>query len=225
MKTIIDFYSSLKPSIKSTIWVTLFIIVFIIIVRIKMRHYDATKPAKGIVLYCELFVKLMNDFSKELMGKRWKFFSPYFISIAMFIFLANISGLFGFTPPTCSISVTGTLAMLTFILVQTFGIISNGPKQYLKDMCTPVLMTPMNIVGELSTPISMAFRLFGNILSGCILTTLIYSFLGWFALVVTPPLHAIFDIAFGLIQTLIFVILTAVNVSNKFSENEFNMNE
>ena len=220
---IADEYALLAPQIKATIWVTLFLIVLVIALRIIMevKHYDASKPAKGIILLVESFVRLMNNFSKEMMGKRWKFFAPYFISLSVYLFAANISGLFGFTPPTSSISVTGTLALLTFIFIQVFGIISTGPKQYIKDICSPIPMTPMNIIGEIATPLSLAFRLFGNILSGVILTGLVYGFLGWYALIATPFLHAIFDIAFGLIQTLVFVILSAVNIANKFSESEF----
>ena len=227
LNSISTFYSSLTGQIKATIWVTLGLIVFIIVVRIVMAatHYSADKPAKGLILICESFVKMMNNFSKEMMGKRWKFFAPYFISLAMFLFFANISGLFGFTPPTSSVTVTGTLALVTFIFIETFGIISNGPIGWAKDLCTPLPMTPMNIVGEISTPVSMAFRLFGNILSGVILTGLVYGFFSWKAIIITPLLHAIFDIAFGLIQTIVFVILSAVNISNKFNESEFELEE
>lgn len=220
---IVNFWNSLSVQIQGTIMITVFLLVLIIILRIMMRNYTADKPAKGIILFVEKFVKLMNNFSKEMMGKRWKFFAPYFIALSVFLFLANIAGLFGITPPTTSITVTGTLAIITFLFIQTFGIISTGPKQYLKDLCSPIPMTPMNIVSEFAFPLSLTFRLFGNILSGVILTTLIYTFLGGFAIIVTPALHAVFDIGFGLIQTLVFVILSAVFIANKFSENEFDM--
>lgn len=221
---IINIYNNLTDQIKASIWVTLFLIILCIVIRILLNKYDPKKPAKGLLLLVIAFVKKMNDFSKEMMGRKWRIFAPYFISLSMFIFFANISGLFGFTPPTSSLTVTMTLSLITFVLIQTFGIISNGPIGYIKGICDPIPLTPLNIIGELSTPLSMMFRLFGNILSGVILTTLIYSFMGWFAVLVTPPMHAVFDIGTGLIQTLVFVILTAVNIANKFSENEFEMN-
>lgn len=221
MQWLVDFWNSLTPSIKSTIIITIALLIFIVIIRILMRNYDSTKPAKGLILFVEKFVKLMNNFSKEMMGKRWKIFAPYFITLSVFLFVANISGLFGLTPPTTSITVTGTLALITFLMIQIFGIVSTGAKTYLKDLCTPIPMTPMNIIGELAFPLSLAFRLFGNILSGAILTTLVYSFFGWLSIIITPPLHLVFDIGFGLIQTLVFVILSAVFIANKFSENEF----
>ena len=223
MQWLIDFWQSLTPSIKSTIIITFVLLILIVILRIMMRNYDSTRPAHGIILFVEKFFKLMNDFSREMMGKRWKIFAPYFITLSVFLFTANISGLFGLTPPTTSLTVTGTLAIITFLMIQIFGIISTGPKQYLKDICSPIPMTPMNIIGEIAFPLSLMFRLFGNILSGAILTTLVYSFFGWFSLIITPELHLIFDIGFGLIQTLVFVILSAVFIANKFSENEFEM--
>ena len=221
MQWLVDFWQSLTPSIKSTIIITIALLIFIVILRVLLRKYDSAHPAKGIVLFVEKFFKLMNDFSKEMMGKRWKVFAPYFITLSVFLFVAHISGLFGLTPPTTSITVTGTLAIITFLMIQIFGMISTGPRQYLKDICSPIPMTPMNIIGELAFPLSLAFRLFGNILSGAILTTLVYSFFGWLSLLITPGLHLVFDIGFGLIQTLVFVILSAVFIANKFSENEF----
>lgn len=218
---IIDFYKSLSPSTQSIIWVTLFLLIVIILLRIMLRDYSADKPAKGITLICESFVKMMNGFTKEMLGKRWRALAPYFISLAIYIFVANISGLFGFTPPTVSLSVTFALGMVTFFLIQILGIKANGVKGYVKDLCSPVVMTPMNIISEISVPISLGVRLFGNILSGSIISILLYSFLGWFAVFITPPVHALFDVLFGFIQTFIFLMLTAVNIGNKFSENDF----
>ncbi|MBQ6816956.1 MAG: F0F1 ATP synthase subunit A [Bacilli bacterium] len=218
---IVEFYRSLTPAIQSTIWVTLFLILVIVLLRIKMRNYSADKPAKGIILLCESFVKMMNGFTKGMLGKRWRALAPYFITLGVFLFVANISGLFGFTPPTVSLSVTFSLGLITFFLIQIFGMKANGVGAHLKDLCSPVLMAPMNIIGEIAVPVSLAIRLFGNILSGSILTILLYSFLGWAAVVITPPIHAIFDVVFGFIQTFIFVMLTAVNIGNKFSESEF----
>ena len=219
----IEFYKSLAPSIKSTIWVTLILVILIIILRVYMKisRYNSDKPAKGIILFVEQFIDLMNNFSKEMVGKRWRSLAPYFITLSIFLFTANISGLFGFTPPTVSLSVTVALSLITFIMIHFWGIRSSGIKKYLKGIADPLPMTPLNIISELAVPISLSFRLFGNILSGSIMMLLLYGFFGWLALLVTPALHAIFDIAFGLIQTLVFVMLTAVFIGNKLDESEF----
>ena len=198
MNVIIDFYKSLSPSVQSTIWITLILIILMILFRIKIRNYTADKPAKGIVLFVESYIKLMNNFSKEMVGKRWRSLAPYFTTIATFIFVSNISGLFGFRPPTVSLSVTLTLALMSFFMIQFSGIRSTGIKEYLKGFASPAPMLPLNIISELVVPVSLSVRLFGNILSGSVLLSLIYGFFGWLALLVSPVLHAVFDIAFGL---------------------------
>jgi len=218
---IIDFYNSLSPSIKSSLWITLILIILIIILRIKMRNYNADKPAKGIILFVEQFVGMMNNFSKEMFGKRWRSLAAYFVTLSIFLFVANISGLFGFTPPTVSLSVTLAMALITFFMIHFWGIKSAGFKGYIKGICSPIPMTPLNIISELATPVSLSFRLFGNILSGSILLMLVYGFFGWIAVFITPVFHAIFDVAFGLIQTLVFVMLTAVFIGNKLDDSEF----
>jgi F-type H+-transporting ATPase subunit a len=79
-------------------------------------------------------------------------------------------------------------------------------------------MAPLNIISEFTPIISMALRLFGNIASGALLLTLLYKMLGWFSIVITPAFHLIFDIGFGLIQTLVIVLLTIIFASLKVDE-------
>ena len=76
-----------------------------------------------------------------------------------------------------------------------------------------VLLFPINLIGEIAKPISLSFRLFGNMLSGTILLTLYYSLTPWFVQIGIPAvLHAIFDVAFGALQTYIFVIISFMYV-------------
>ena len=129
--------------------------------------------------------------------------------------------MFGFTPPTVSLSVTIALSLISFFMIHFWGIRSTGIVGYIKGICSPLPMTPLNIISEMATPVSLSFRLFGNILSGSILMMLVYGFFGWIAVFVTPVFHAIFDVAFGLIQTLVFVMLTGVFIGNKLDDAEF----
>jgi F-type H+-transporting ATPase subunit a len=78
-------------------------------------------------------------------------------------------------------------------------------------------MFPLNVVSELVPILSMALRLFGNIAGGALILTLIYS-AGWLSVLVTPALHVVFDIGFGLIQALVIVLLTVIFASMKISE-------
>jgi F-type H+-transporting ATPase subunit a len=86
------------------------------------------------------------------------------------------------------------------------------------------VMLPLNIVGELATPISLAFRLFGNLVGGLIIMNLLYGALGGLSMMLginipifmaglPAPLHIYFDVFSGVLQSFIFVMLTMVFVS------------
>lgn len=223
MSKVWDYYVNLSPSIKSTIILTIIILIVLVIIRIKLASHDATKTPKGIILLSEWLVEVINNFTKNIIGKRWKSLAPYFLYLAIFITAANFSGLIGLTPPTASVSVTLTLGLITFFLIHFFGIKSRGAKEHFKDLISPSpLLLPLNLISETVVPFSLAFRLFGNILSGVIVMLLVYSAFGWLAVLISPGLHAIFDIAFGLIQTVVFLMLTALFISGKLPEEELN---
>ena len=76
-------------------------------------------------------------------------------------------------------------------------------------------MLPMNIIGELAKPISHSFRLFGNIIGGGIIITLIYQFAPW---IIPVPLHLWFDLFVGVIQALIFGMISISYISVARSE-------
>lgn len=221
MSKVWDYYVNLSPSIKATVVLTIIILIALVIIRIKLASHDATKTPKGIILLSEWLVEVVNNFTKDIIGKRWKSLAPYFLYLVIFISAANFSGLIGLTPPTASISVTLTLGLITFFLIHFFGIKSRGAKEHFKDLVSPSpMLLPLNLISETVVPFSLAFRLFGNILSGVIVMLLVYSAFGWLAVLITPGLHAIFDIAFGLIQTVVFLMLTALFISGKLPEEE-----
>lgn len=226
-----EFYTSLSPNIRSSILITVILVVFILVVNRKLKNHDATKTPTGIVLIAELLVDMINNFTKDIMGKSWKKYAAYILTLAMFLFFANISGLLGLYPPTANVAITVSLGLVTFAMIQYSGFKNNGFKNYLKSLADPSpLMLPLNIIGEIVVPFSLGFRLFGNILSGSILLALIYGMfeamnIGLVAPFVTPIFHAVFDIFFGLIQTAVFIILTMVFISSKMPEEEIHIEE
>jgi F-type H+-transporting ATPase subunit a len=158
----------------------------------------------------ELIVDSINKLTETTMGGDKLGFAPYMGTLALFLAIANLSGLLGIRPPTADLNTTFALSLLTFIAVQYFGIKSKG-KDYFKGFIEPfVLMFPLNVIGELANPISLSFRLFGNILGGLIIMALIYSA----APIIAPILpHIYFDLFSGVLQTFIFVMLTMVFIS------------
>lgn len=128
---------------------------------------------------------------------------PFIGTIFLFVGIGNLIGIVpGIVNPTGDINTTVGLAIVVFLVSQYHGIKVHGVWGYLKGFIEPVfIMLPMNIVGELAKPISHAFRLFGNIIGGGIIITLVYQAFPW---LLPIPLHVWFDLFIGVIQALIF---------------------
>lgn len=137
---------------------------------------------------------------------------PFIGTIFIYIGLGNLIGIVpGLTSTTGDINLTLGLAIVVFLVSQYHGIKVHGIKNYFKGFTEPIFfMLPMNIISELAKPISHAFRLFGNIIGGGIIITLIYQFVPW---LVPVPLHAWFDLFIGVIQALIFGMVAISYIS------------
>ena len=200
--------------------IMLLLIIFAIVVNIKIRKADPTKPPGPFLNVVELLVETLDNVTINGMGaKHAHRYVNYISTLFVFLVVANISGLFGFRPPTADYSVTFALAIITFILIQFAGF-KYQKLAHITNLFKPIVLTPINIIGEVSTPLSMSLRLFGNVLSGTVLMGLIYGLVpkiitafGW-----PGVLHIYFDIFSGCIQAYVFVMLTMVFTSNNFDE-------
>lgn len=177
------------------------------------------KHPKGFQLIGETFVKLINDMTKSNMGEKNIGFAPFVGSLMLFLALANIIGLIGMRPPTSDLNLTLCLSITVFFLTQFFGLKSKGIGGYVKGFFEPMpFLLPLNIIGELANPISLGFRIFGNVVAGVIIMTLIYNGLGAmlfgvFQLGIPVVLHGYFDLFSGLLQSFIFTMLSMVFIS------------
>ena len=196
-----------------------------IIIGMKAKRANFKEKPKGILLLAEMFVEGMDNLVKATMGKANVGFTPYITSLAMFLATSNLLGLLGLKPPTSNYTVPFTLAIITTLMIHINNIRFNGIGSYLKGYIEPIpVLLPINLLGELANPISLSFRLFGNILSGVIVTTLLYAALNSISVFltpfITPVFHAYFDVFAGLIQTFVFIMLTMVNVSLAIGDRE-----
>ncbi len=156
----------------------------------------------------------MSNMGEKHGGK----FRNYIGTLLLFIFFSNISGVFGLRPPTADYGVTFGLAMITFFLIHYNGFKYQKMK-HITGLFDPIPLTPINIIGEISTPISMSLRLFGNVLCGTVIMGLLYNLLPQFLLVLWPgALHVYFDLFSGAIQAYVFTMLTMVFISKTFEE-------
>ncbi|NLM96864.1 MAG: F0F1 ATP synthase subunit A [Halanaerobiaceae bacterium] len=142
---------------------------------------------------------------------------PFIGTIFLFVGISTIMGLIpGLVNPTGDINTTLGMALMVFFFSQYLGIKKAGIKNYVKGFFEPIfLMFPMNVLGELAKPISHSFRLFGNVVGGGIIITLLYQFFPW---LVPVPLHFWFDLFSAFIQVLIFGMIAISYISVAVSD-------
>lgn len=160
----------------------------------------------------EMFQRYLGGFLGE--EKSIKYF-PFFSSLFLFILLSNWSGLIpGFTSPTSDLNVTIGLAIGTILYIQYIAVKEKG-KKYLKNFISPSpLFLPINILEQITRPVSLALRLFGNITGEHIVLAII-SLLA--PLIVPVPIMAL-SMFMGFIQALIFTTLSAAYLASVFEE-------
>ena len=163
----------------------------------------------------EAIVEFYENFAKENLGAKLMPLASWFFMAFLFVFLSNISGMFFLRPPTADWSMTFALAFASFLMIQ-YAAIRYKKWAYLKELCQPFpLFLPLNIIGEFARPVSLSFRLFGNILAGTILMTLLYNMAPYFLRFVLPAaLHGYFDLFSGVLQTYIFCALSIAFIGN-----------
>ena len=189
--------------------------------------------------FAEMIVEKVDALVDENMGKYFKGFSPFIIAILALSAISSLLTLFGLFPPTSDINIVGGWAVLVFILI-TYYKMKCGPINYLKSFTQPVaLLTPINLISEIATPVSMAFRHYGNVLSGTVISVLLGSalagvsskVLGWlpgfladiplFQVGIPAVLSVYFDVFSGCLQAFIFAMLTMMYVAGAFDIETF----
>ncbi|HHY19585.1 MAG TPA: F0F1 ATP synthase subunit A [Firmicutes bacterium] len=181
------------------------------------KNRPINKPPEGAENLAEALYELVEGLVVDSMGEHNRKYIPYMGTLMIFLIVANLSGLLGLRPPTSDLNTTAALALLTFILIQAKAL-EGGVGSYFKGFIEPFpMMLPLNLISEISTPFSLCFRLFGNLLSGYLIMTIIYNALVkiWYVFFLAQPFHLYFDLFSGVIQTLIFASLTMAYISIK----------
>lgn len=189
----------------------------------------------------ELLVEQANKFVIGNAGERFRKLIPFVAALFATSIVSNLISLVGLRSPTADLSTEAAWAVVVFIMITAQKIKTSGVGGYLKGFTTPIaVMTPFNVLSELATPISLACRHFGNILSGIVINTLIYAalavassaLLGLIPGVVGDVLSKIpildvgipailsfyFDWFTGFMQAFIFCMLTVMYIANAAEE-------
>ena len=128
----------------------------------------------------EMIVETANNFVRNNTGgNKFDKLIPFVSALFATSIISNLISLVGLRSPTADLSTEAAWAIVVFIMITANKIKASGFGGYLKGFTTPIfIMTPFNILSEIATPISMACRHFGNILSGVVINGLIYAALG-----------------------------------------------
>lgn len=220
-------FTDIVVPITNTVTVTWLIMAVLTIVFILItRNYE--KIPKKVQNVVEMIVDVIINLTKQTMGPDKVRFAPYVGTILIFLAVANTVGIIGIRPPTADLNTTMALSIITFCMINYNAVKTKGVVGRLKGLTEPMIfLTPINILGEVATPISLGFRLFGNLAGGLIIMDLVFGVLKGlstalfgpnalpiFQLALPIPLNFYFDIFSGLLQSFIFAMLTMINVSS-----------
>ena len=197
------------------------------------RDLRVQNPGKRQMI-AEKAVMFVRNLVKENMGPQWMNYTSFIATVLLFSAVSSMLSITGLRSPTADFSVTLAMALVTFTLIQYYNMKSKGFFGFFKRFFEPIfVMAPMNVIGEVATPMSMSLRHFGNIASGTVITALVYGalsalsakLLGWIPnsflssipiLQVGVPavLSLYFDLFSSCIQAYIFCMLTMANVAS-----------
>ena len=201
-----------------------------------MAHFaDPLKRPKGLLHLAEIGVNYFDNFAKDLAGPAMPNFGGFIMGVAVYLFIAFIFGLTGLPSPVTYMAVPLSLGLTTFILIHVTSIRFTKWK-YFKRYIDPIpIFLPINLISMWAPLLSLTLRLFGNAIAGWALLTIVESGLTslsqqlfafmqteWSGVFLAPIplalLHAYFDLFSGLIQTVVFISLTAIFIGQEVPE-------
>lgn len=195
-------------------WLTMLIVAAIVFAATRRVQEIPT----GVQNLLEMFVEWLNGLMESNLGVEGRrAVAPFVITLFLYIFIGNELGLLPqlgmhFTSPTNDINVAFGLSITVSVAVYIIGAMEQGPK-YFKHFISPfAAMLPLNILEELSKPLTMSLRLFGNILAGEILLGV----LNKLAPFLLPNLWIGFSLVIGFLQAFIFTMLAVIALAPVF---------
>ena len=205
-----------------------------------LTHDLKVRPTSKRQIIAEWIVEKATNLVNSNMGETFaKSYTPFICALLSLSAFSSLLSLVGLYAPTSDLNTIAGWTILVFGLITFYKIKNGGIGGYLKGFTEPIfILTPFNILSEIATPISMTFRHFGNIISGTVISTLVYAalagasnlLLGWlpgifgkipFLQVGVPAVLSIyFDVFSSLMQAFIFSMLTMLYIANAAKTEE-----
>jgi F-type H+-transporting ATPase subunit a len=190
------------------------------------NHYKKSRVPKGFGTLLEVLIVFVRDeIAKPTIGKGYEKFLPYLLTAFFFIMTSNYLGLIPYTSTvTSSISVTATLAVLTFFMMLIGGITKNGFSGYFKGLLPhglPIWLIPVMFVVELlslfTKPFALAIRLFANMTAGHVVILSLFGLIFITKIILFAPVSVAFalfiytlELLVCILQAYIFTLLSSL---------------
>jgi len=199
-------------SFSETVITSFCVTVGLIIVAALIRYFAIPKFSERPGRFqsiIELMVDGINGFANSTAGAVGKKVAAYGISLALFLVVSGLLELFTIRAPGSDINFTIAIALISFILINTFGFAEKGLKGRIQSYTKPNAIAGFfKMVSDLMLPVSLSCRMFGNLLSGLVIMELIYYALGPFVIGVGAALSIFFNLFHVLMQAYVFLMLT-----------------
>lgn len=189
--------------------ITAFVLILALIFRFFIFPGFKEEP-KGIQNMIELVIETVDKFTNDaLHHPLGDNIAAYVLTVGCYMIFCALLELFSVRAPTSDIITTASLALMTFLMINYFGIKIKGVKGRISSLMQPnPIILPINLLSNLAIPISLACRLFGNMLGGLIIMELLYVALGNMAIGIPAVAGLYFNVFHPLIQAYIFITLT-----------------
>ncbi len=209
-------------SVSTTVFVAWIVIAVLAVAAVLIRVFAIPRfkeTPRGLQLVLETAVGAIDNLTKEKYGRDNPGLASYFFALAALMVGSAVIELFGVRPPTTDLSMTASYALVTFVLINVYGIHKKGVKGRLKSYVKPsAIIAPFKLLSDIAIPVSLACRLFGNMLGGMIVVELIYYALGAFSVGVPAVLGLYFNAFHPLIQFFIFINLSLTFIGEAVEE-------
>ena len=198
----------------------------LLIASLVLTHKLEKIPRKKTQILAEKIVITIDNLVEQTMGRRYANFAPFIMTIFASSIFGSLIGVVGLRSTTQDFNTTLAWSLATAFFIHYIGFKYSGFLGYLKSFAEPVaFLTPINLIGIVTTPMSMSLRHFGNVLGGSIIMSLIYTALGSLSAMSHLPIPILeagipailslyFDLFSGCMQAFIFTMLTMVYISN-----------
>ncbi len=221
MEPLIFFHTTLLKDVginMTIVFNTLFVVAILSVLSFLATRSMQVYPGR-LQNVMEVIVDGFHSLLLDTMGHHGKKFFPLIATIGLFILTSNLIGIIpGFESPTANINTNAAMALVVFFMTHIVGVMTHGPK-YFKQFLGPVwwlipLMLPIEIISHLSRPLSLTFRLFGNIAGEDIVLLVVLLLV---PLIVPLPIM-ILMIFTSVVQTLVFMLLAMMYIGGAMEE-------